>query len=136
MFCTNTFNPFTAINPYRSNETPPRTAFGIVDTNAVNLLKNPKTIAVIAAKPITHTDATFVIPTTEVFSPYVVFAGPPINPAKNVAIPSPNNVLSNPGSFNKSLFIILPNAVWSPMCSAIVTNAIGAIVSTAEKFGV
>ena len=75
----------------------------IEDITAVNLPKKPNTIAIIAASPITHTEATLVIPTTEVFSPYVVFAGPPINPAKNVATPSPNNVLSNPGSLIKSL---------------------------------
>ena len=98
---------FTAINPYRRSETPPKTAFGIVDTSAVNLLKNPNAIAIIAASPITQTDATFVIPTTDVFSPYVVFAGPPINPATKVAIPSPNKVLSKPGSLIKSLPIIL-----------------------------
>ena len=93
-------------------------------------------IANIAAKPITQTDATFVIPTTDVFSPYVVFAGPPSKPANNVANPSPIKVLSNPGSFNKSLPIIVPSAVWSPICSAIVTNAIGAIVKSAEKLGI
>ena len=68
------------------------------------------------------------------FSPYVVFAGPPKNPATNVAIPSPNKVLSNPGSFIRSLPIILPNDVWSPICSHNVTNAIGAIVINAVKF--
>ena len=103
---------------------------------AVNLPKKAKHIAIIAASPITQTDATFVIPTTEVFSPYVVFAGPPSIPATNVAIPSPSNVLSNPGFLSKSFPIIELNAVWSPICSAIVTNAIGAIVSKAEKFGV
>ena len=44
---------------------------------------NPKQNAIIAAKPITHTEATLVNPITPVFSPYVVLAGPPINPAKN-----------------------------------------------------
>ena len=135
-FSINTLRPLTAINPYSSNDTPPSTGLGIVETIAVNFPKKPNTIAIIAARPITHTEAIFVIPTTEVFSPYVVFAGPPIAPAINVAKPSPRRVLSNPGSFNKSFPIIVDNAVWSPMCSAIVTNAIGAIVSIAEKLGV
>ena len=64
-----------------------------------------------AANPITQTEAIFVIPTTEVFSPYVVFAGPPSNPATIVAIPSPSKVLSNPGSFNKSFPTIALSAV-------------------------
>ena len=77
----------------------------------MNFPKNPKHIAKIAAKPITQTEATLVIPTTDVFSPYVVFAGPPNNPATKVAIPSPKRVLSNPGSFSKSFPIIVPRAV-------------------------
>ena len=85
-------------------------------------------IAIIAANPITHTDATLVIPTTLVFSPYVVFAGPPNNPATVVANPSPSYVFSNPGFLIKSFLIIVLSAMWSPICSAIVTNAIGAIV--------
>ena len=57
----------------------------------------------------THTEATFVNPMTPVFSPYVVLAGPPINPAKNVATPSPINVRCNPGFFVKSRPTIYPN---------------------------
>ena len=68
------------------------------------------------------------------FSPYVVFAGPPNAPATNVAKPSPNNVLSSPGSLIKSLPIIFDKDVWSPICSHIVTSAIGAIVISAAKF--
>ena len=68
-FLINTFKPFTAINPYSNNDTPPNTALGIVDTRAVNLPKNPIIIANIAAIPITFTLATLVIPTTDVFSP-------------------------------------------------------------------
>ena len=69
LFSINTFKPFTEINPYNSKDTPPKTASGMVDTNAVNFPKNPKQIAITAANPMTHTDATFVIPTTDVFSP-------------------------------------------------------------------
>ena len=69
LFSIKTLSPFTAINPYSSNDTPPSTAFGIVDTSAVNLPKNPSNIANIAASPITQTDAILVIPTTAVFSP-------------------------------------------------------------------
>ena len=65
-----------------------------------------------------------------------MLAGPPINPATNVAIPSPISVLSNPGSLNRSFPIIVLKAVWSPMCSAIVTNAIGAIANATIRFGV
>ena len=50
------------------------------------------TIAIIAARPITQTDATFVIPTTDVFSPYVVLAGPPKIAENEVARPSPISV--------------------------------------------
>ena len=69
LFSIKTLRPFTAINPYKSKATPPSTAFGIVETKAVNLPKNPSNIAIIAASPITQTEATFVIPTTDVFSP-------------------------------------------------------------------
>ena len=68
-------------------------------------------IAIIAASPVTQTDATFDIPTTLVFSPYVVFAGPPTSPAATLAKPSPKRVLSNPGSLIKSLPIMLPSAI-------------------------
>ena len=57
------------MNPYSNSDTPPNTALGIVATIAVNLPKKPIIIANIAAKPITLTLATFVNPTTEVFSP-------------------------------------------------------------------
>ena len=52
-FCIKTFNPLTDINPYRSKDTPPKTAVGIVDISAVNLVKKPNIIAIIAANPIT-----------------------------------------------------------------------------------
>ena len=107
----------------------------MLEIRAVNFPKKPRTIAIIAASPITHTDATLVIPTTAVFSPYVVFAGPPIAPATNVARPSPIKVLSSPGSSIKSFPIIVLNALWSPICSAIVTNAIGAIEIATIKSG-
>ena len=45
------------------------------------------------------------------FSPYVVFAGPPNAPATNVAKPSPKRVRFNPGFFYKSLSIIALSAV-------------------------
>ena len=50
-------------------DTPPSTAFGIVEISAVNLPKKLITIANTAARPITFVDATLVIPTTLVFSP-------------------------------------------------------------------
>ena len=123
------------MKPYSNKLTPPSTGVGIVCTNAVNFPKKPKTIAKQAAKAITPTDAFLVIPTTAVFSPYVVFDGPPKKPAANVAKPSPINVFSNPGFFNKSLSSIVLNALWSPICSAIVTKAIGAIVNAIKKSG-
>jgi hypothetical protein len=106
-----TFNPLTAINPYRRSDTPPNTAFGIVDTKAVNFPKNAIIIEIIAASPITLTEATLLIPTTEVFSPYVVLAGPPIAPATSVATPSPIRVRSRPGSLIKFFPIILLSEV-------------------------
>ena len=78
------------------------TAPGIVCTSAVNFPINHKQKAVTAAPPITHTEATLVKPITPVFSPYVVLAGPPMNPAQNVATPSPISVRCNPGLFVKS----------------------------------
>ena len=111
LFLTITSNPLTLINPYKSRDILPRTILGIVLKIAVNLPKNDMIIANIAASIITLTDATFVIPTTLVFSPYVVLAGPPNEPATNVAKPSPSKVLSNPGSFIKSLPIISPKTV-------------------------
>ena len=92
LFSIKTFNPFIAIKPYSSKETPPNTGSGIVEIIAVNLPRKPKHIAIIAANTITQTDAILVIPTTDVFSPYVVFAGPPSIPATKVAIPSPSKV--------------------------------------------
>ena len=65
-----------------------------------------------------------------------MFAGPPSSPATNVAIPSPRRVLSNPGFLSRSFPIIALSAVWSPMCSAIVTRATGAIVNAAANEGV
>ena len=57
------------MKPYNKSETPPSTQFGIELTTAVNFPKKPSIIAKIAANPITHTEAIFVIPTTDVFSP-------------------------------------------------------------------
>ena len=78
-----------------------------------------------AAFRITLTEAILVKPITPVFSPYVVLAGPPKNADTAVAIPSPDNVRDKPGSFKKFLFVILLNTVWSPICSATVTNTSG-----------
>ena len=44
---------------------------------------------------------------TPIFSPYVVFGGPPKQAAIIVAIPSPNIDRSKPGSSIKSLFTTL-----------------------------
>ena len=133
LFFIRTLNPLIDIKPYSNSDTPPSTGFGIVANICVILPKNEIIIVIIAANPITHTDATLVIPTTDVFSPYVVLAGPPISPDVNVAKPSPSKVLSNPGSLSKFLPIMLLNAIWSPTCSAIVTNAIGNIDKTPTK---
>ncbi len=65
----------------------------------MNILQNDSAIAIIAAPPVTQTLPTFVIPTTDVFSPYDVLAGPPSKPATEVAIPSPSSVRCKPGSF-------------------------------------
>ena len=80
-------------------------------TSAVNFPINPNKIAITAAPPTTYTEATRVIATTPVFSPYVVFAGPPSAAETNVANPSPKSVLSRPGSCKKSRFVMLPKTL-------------------------
>ena len=69
LFSIKTFKPFTAINLNSSKKTPPSTWFEIEPTIAINLPKNPKIMANISASPITQTNAIFVIPTTDDFSP-------------------------------------------------------------------
>ena len=68
-------------------------AVGIVEIIAENLGMNESTIANTAAILITIGSYTFDNSYTPVFSPYVVFAGPPINPESDVASPSPRSVL-------------------------------------------
>ena len=68
-------------------------AAGIVDITAENFGMNESKIAKTAAILITIGSYTFDSSRTPVFSPYVVFAGPPINPDKEVASPSPRSVL-------------------------------------------
>ena len=98
-FSINTFNPFEAITPYKRIAIPPSTALGIVRMSAVNLPKKLNPIAISAALRMTDTDAIRVNPTTPVFSPYVVLAGPPRKADTAVATPSPMSVRCKPGSF-------------------------------------
>lgn len=71
---------------------------GIVEITAENFGTKDSNAANTAAIRITLGSYTRDSSYTPVFSPYVVFAGPPINPAKAVARPSPNRVRCNPGS--------------------------------------
>ena len=69
---------------------------------------------------------------TAVFSPYVVFAGPPSKALAMVATPSPRTVRCNPGSFMKSLPHTVLLALMSPKCSINVTIARGTSIRIAE----
>ena len=66
---TKTLKPLDAIKPYKTIEIPPITQLGIAEIKAIKTLLNERIMAKIAASPVTHTEATFVIPTTDVFSP-------------------------------------------------------------------
>ena len=68
-------------------------AVGIELINAANFGEKDKIIAKYAANLTTLGSYTFDNANTPVFSPYVVFAGPPNNPANEVARPSPIKVL-------------------------------------------
>lgn len=83
--------------PNNSIDTPPKTDVGIVAIIAIVLPENDKSIAIMAAPSITNTLYTRVIANTPMFSPYVVFGGPPISALINVPIPSPSNERCNPG---------------------------------------
>ena len=52
-----------------------------------------------------------VIASTPMFSPYVVFGGPPISDAINVATPSPKIERCKPGFSIKSLLITFPSTI-------------------------
>ena len=65
---------------------------------AITFPKNEIMIAITAAPKMTYTLYTRVIANTPIFSPYVVFGGPPINALINVPNPSPNKERCKPGS--------------------------------------
>ena len=109
--------PKEAIVPNKSNMIPPKTDAGMDFNKALILPKTEKTIPVTAAIRITAGLVTFVKDTAPVTSDYVVTGGPPTNPAKAQARPSPNSVRCNPGFFTKSLPVTLFTAYTSPMCS-------------------
>ena len=66
---TNILTPEEAMKPYKIKETPPVTQNGMVCKRAVNGVKKPNKIVMIAAKIITLIEAIFVIPITATFSP-------------------------------------------------------------------
>lgn len=84
--------PLIAIMENKIISIPPITGLGIADKINEIGAKKENITAIIAAKKITQTDATLVTAITEVFSPYEVFAGPPIAAEKIVARPSPISV--------------------------------------------
>ncbi len=71
---------------------------GIEPMSAATIGKNEIVQAKIAAIRITLGSYTLVSASTPVFSPYVVFAGPPKSEARVVARPSPMRVRCRPGS--------------------------------------
>ncbi len=56
-------------------------------------------------------------------------SGPPIKQLIVDATPSPRSVRAYPGSFEKSFPIIFDNTEYAPICSLMVTNAIGIIAN-------
>ena len=96
-----------------------------MEINVTNGVKNEIKIHSIAAPIIVNTDAFFVIATQAIDSPYVVLGHPPKNAPTIEPTPSPSNVLSRPGSFNKSLSIMLEIFLWSAICSANTTKDTG-----------
>ena len=104
---------------------------GIEPITAANFGEKLRMIAYTAAMRITLGSCTFDSSNTPVFSPYVVFAGPPMAPANAVASPSPIKVRCRPGSSIKFSPTVAEMADISPTCSIIVAMAIGAITRTA-----
>ena len=98
LFSTTFRTPMAEIIPYSMKDTPPIIADGIVEMTAANFGMKDSTIANTAARRTTIGSYTLESSNTPVFSPYVVFAGPPIAPANAVARPSPTNVRCRPGS--------------------------------------
>ena len=137
LFSTSVLSPIAEIIPYTINEIPPIISVGIVLIKLSINGKNDKSIAIIAATLKTNGSHTPVNATTPVFSEYVVFAGPPINPASEVPMPSPSNVLVRPGSFIKSLPQVPPIAAISPICSITAASATttNTIIASALNFG-
>jgi len=111
--------------------TPPMMEDGIEPITAANFGEKLRMIAYTAAIRITLGSCTFDSSNTPVFSPYVVFAGPPMAPANAVASPSPIKVLWSPGSSTKFSSTVAEIAVISPICSIMVASAIGAITRIA-----
>ena len=93
--------------------------------NVTNGVKNEIKTHSSAAPIIVNTEAFLVIATQATDSPYVVLGHPPKNAPTIEPTPSPSNVLSRPGSFNKSLSIILEMFLWSAICSANTTKDTG-----------
>ena len=111
--------------------TPPITGTGIAWIKAAILPIKEKIIAKTAAPPITYTLNTRVMAKTPIFSPYVVFGVAPKKPERMLAIPSPNNERSSPGSFMRSRpTMLLVTTKW-PTCSANTTNKAGIIIKIA-----
>ncbi len=77
--------------PNSKIDTPPSTGGGIVPTKAISFPEKDSKAANTAAPPITHTLKTRVKTSTPIFSPYVVFGGPPIRDEISVPKPSPSN---------------------------------------------
>ena len=97
LFCIRLLIPKEAIVPNKSSIIPPKTDAGMDFNKALILPKTEKTIPVTAAIRITAGFVTFVKDTAPVTSEYVVTGGPPTNPAKTQARPSPSSVRCKPG---------------------------------------
>ena len=115
------------------NDTPPIIEAGIEPMISATFGINPRTIAYTAASLITRGSCTRLSSSTPVFSPYVVFAGPPNKAESEVARPSPIKVRWSPGSSMKFSPTVADIADISPTCSIMLAMAIGAMTSIAVR---
>jgi len=93
--------------------------------------KKDMAMAMTAAPPMTQTLKTRVMAMTPMFSPYVVFGGPPSRPETAVATPSPASDRWSPGSFTSFCPTTFSVTMRWPMCSVMTTSEMGASVRMA-----
>lgn len=130
--------PEAAMTPKSSMETPPMTGVGMLWISAASLPRHESRMAKTAAPPMTQVEKTFVMASTPMFSPYVVFGVEPKKPEMMVERPLPKMERSRPGSFVRSWPTMLPVTIRWLMCSTMTTREAGRMMRMAPRsnFGV